>query len=79
MTMMALKFNDSKVTIAGKHQDVLIYRQKQNRIETLVIEGTWLGIADKIGHFQKDQNLIIENGDIILLYTDGTQQKMGCN
>ena len=71
MTMMALKFNDSRVTIAGKHQDVLIYRHKTNSIETIITEGTWLGIADKIGYYQKDQNLVIENGDIILLYTDG--------
>jgi serine phosphatase RsbU (regulator of sigma subunit) len=71
MTMMALKFSDSNVTIAGKHQDVIIYRQKLNTTETITVNGTWLGIADRIGQFQKDQKLEIDIGDIILLFTDG--------
>ncbi|MCK5032287.1 MAG: SpoIIE family protein phosphatase [Calditrichia bacterium] len=71
MTMMALKFNDSNVTVAGKHQDIIIYRQNSNTTETITTKGTWLGISDKISHFQKDYNFVIDSGDIILLFTDG--------
>lgn len=71
MTMMAIKFNGSCMTIAGKHQDVIIYRAASNKTETITTNGTWLGIAKKIGHFQKDQKVQINEGDIILLYTDG--------
>ena len=71
MTMMALKFNESNVTVAGKHQDIIIYRQNSNTTETITTKGTWLGISDKISHFQKDYNFVIDSGDIILLFTDG--------
>jgi serine phosphatase RsbU (regulator of sigma subunit) len=71
MTMMAIKLNGSCMTIAGKHQDIIIYRATSNKTETITTEGTWLGIANKIGHFQKDQKVQICDGDIIMLYTDG--------
>jgi serine phosphatase RsbU (regulator of sigma subunit) len=71
MTMMAIKLNGSCMTIAGKHQDIIIYRATSNKTETITTEGTWLGIANKIGQFQKDQKVQICDGDIIMLYTDG--------
>lgn len=71
VTMMAIKFNGSCMTIAGKHQDIIIYRTATNKTETISTNGTWLGIAEKIGHFQKDRKVQINDGDIILLYTDG--------
>lgn len=71
MTMMALKFNEHSMTVAGKHQDLIIYREDTNRVETIETDGTWLGIARKIGHFQKDLEIPFNEGDILLLYTDG--------
>lgn len=71
MTMMAIKLNGSCMTIAGKHQDIILYRAASNRTETIATKGTWLGIAKKIGHFQKDQKVELQDGDIIMLYTDG--------
>jgi serine phosphatase RsbU (regulator of sigma subunit) len=71
MSMMALKLNESKMSIAGKHQDIIIYRTKTNNTEVISTNGTWLGIADKIGHFQKDTAIELNDGDIILLFTDG--------
>ncbi len=71
MSIMAIKLNESCMTLAGKHQDVIVYRAASNKTETIPTNGTWLGIAKKIGHFQKDQNVAIHEGDIILLYTDG--------
>ena len=71
MTMMAIKFNDSGMTVAGKHQDIIIYRVGSNKTETIGTNGTWLGIAEKIGHYQKDKKVPLAGGDIMLLYTDG--------
>ena len=48
MTMMALKFNESKMTIAGKHQDIIIYRAASNNTEIIATDGTWLGITKNI-------------------------------
>jgi len=71
MTMMAIKFTDVDMTLAGKHQDLIIYRAGANSTEIISTEGTWLGIAEKIGSFQKDHKVQINDGDIIMLFTDG--------
>ena len=74
MTMMAIRFNESKMTIAGKHQDVILYRSALNKTETITINGTWLGITDKIDNYLKDINQDINNGDIVLLFSDGVTE-----
>lgn len=71
MTMMAIKFNGTCMTLAGKHQDIIIYRAASNKTETITTNGTWLGISKNIDHFQKDSKVQINDGDIIMLYTDG--------
>jgi serine phosphatase RsbU (regulator of sigma subunit) len=71
MTMMAIKFADSEMIMAGKHQDIIIYRAASNTTELVTTDGTWLGIAEKIGFYQKDKKVKIEDGDIIMLFTDG--------
>ncbi|TFG99355.1 MAG: LacI family transcriptional regulator, partial [Calditrichales bacterium] len=71
MTMMAMKLNESKLTIAGKHQDIVIYRADKNKTEVIRNKGTWLGISDDIDLFQNDQAVSIQHGDIMVLFTDG--------
>jgi len=71
MTMMAIRFNESQMTIAGKHQDVLIYRYALNKTEVIPTQGTWLGISDDMGKYLNDVTIEINNGDIALLFTDG--------
>jgi len=74
MTLMAIRFNESKMTIAGKHQDLIIYRSALNRTETITVNGTWLGITDKIDNYLKDINENIGDGDIVLLFSDGVTE-----
>jgi sigma-B regulation protein RsbU (phosphoserine phosphatase) len=71
MTMMALRLNQSEMTIAGKHQDLIIYRAALNRIENVTIPGTWLGITDDIKESLTEITVEINTGDIVLLFTDG--------
>ncbi len=71
MTMMAIRLDEDQMTIAGKHQDVLIYRYALNKTEVVSTQGTWLGISDDIGKYLKDITVKMNNGDIVLLFTDG--------
>jgi serine phosphatase RsbU (regulator of sigma subunit) len=71
MTMMALRLNATHLTVAGKHQDLIIYRSALNRTETIPIPGTWLGISEDIKKGLKDVDVQIDRGDIVLLFTDG--------
>ncbi len=71
MTMMAIRLDESEVTLAGKHQDVIIYRSALNKTEVIPTQGTWLGISDDIEEYLDDKTIKINNGDIVLLFTDG--------
>jgi sigma-B regulation protein RsbU (phosphoserine phosphatase) len=71
MTMMALRLGQSEMTIAGKHQDLIIYRSTLNKTETVSIPGTWLGVTDDIKDYLKELTIEINTGDIVLMYTDG--------
>jgi len=74
MTMMAIHLNDSQMIVAGKHQDMIIYRAATDQTETVPTEGTWLGIADNIEKYLKDVSVEIKEGDIVLLFTDGVTE-----
>jgi len=74
MTMMAIRFNESQMSIAGKHQDVIIYRSAFNKTETIPTSGTWLGITDNIDGYLTDIHEKIEAGDIVLLFSDGVTE-----
>jgi len=56
---------------SGLHQDILIYRQRTKKVETIETNGFWIGLVDEIDDLLLDNNLSIEVNDIILLYTDG--------
>ncbi len=71
MTMMAIRLNDSNMTLAGKHQDIIIHRSFMNKTEVVPTQGTWLGISDEIGGYLKDTTVKIDVGDVALLFTDG--------
>ena len=71
MTMMAIHLNGSQITVAGKHQDIIIYRSALNKTEVISTNGTWLGITDNIEKYLTDYTEKIEYGDIVLLFTDG--------
>jgi phosphoserine phosphatase RsbU/P len=71
MTMVVIRLNGSKMTISGKHQDIVIHRSALNRTESIPTRGTWLGITDDIGTYLEEVTASLEQGDIILLFTDG--------
>jgi len=59
------------MTVAGKHQDMIVYRSKQNQSEMIPTNGTWLGVSDNIGKYLEDKTVNFLPGDIVLLFTDG--------
>ncbi len=76
MTLMALRLHNAEMTVAGKHQDLIIYRSASNKTETVSTNGTWLGITDNMGRYLKDTTIQFAPSDIILLFTDGITEAM---
>ena len=74
LTILALKLNGDQVTVSGKHQDILIYRQATGEVEVIKTQGFWLGISKNIGKAFSDTVFTVNTGDVILLYTDGVTE-----
>jgi serine phosphatase RsbU (regulator of sigma subunit) len=62
---------DGKLELAGSHEDPLVYRKRSGRGEFIATQGVWVGILDDIRESTPDQELRLEPGDILVLYTDG--------
>lgn len=64
-------FPDGKFIYSGLHEDIIIYRCESRTVEMIKTNGMWLGIRDDISDFMKNDDLLINKGDTVLLYTDG--------
>jgi phosphoserine phosphatase RsbU/P len=77
MSMICLLWNEdeNEFTFAGGgHGDFLIYRKKTNQIETIFTGGTILGIIPDIERTYSEGKIKLEEGDSILLFTDGVTE-----
>ena len=71
MTLNIVRLDDTSLTLAGKHQDLLIWRAKSQRVETLSYDGCWIGVVpDTIGR-SVDLNVPLEEADMVFFFTDG--------
>jgi len=71
MTVTALCLQGGTVRYAGLHLDLLIYRAASHKVDQIETQGVWVGVTDDIDEILNDSELVLEEGDILLLYTDG--------
>src|SRR5207245_1167770 len=65
---------DGGVTMAGAHEDVVIRRAATGKCELVETRGTWLGGKAEICGI--DQRFALDEGDVMVLYTDGITEAM---
>jgi sigma-B regulation protein RsbU (phosphoserine phosphatase) len=61
---------DGKVVFAGAHEDILL-RRHTGRFEKIRTPGVWLGAKKGIANVTLDTTLSLDEGDLVVLYTDG--------
>ncbi|HEX9305998.1 MAG TPA: PP2C family protein-serine/threonine phosphatase [Anaeromyxobacter sp.] len=76
MTLNVVRLTDHGLTLAGKHQDVLVWRRATRRVETVVNNGCWIGVVDDTRGHVEDQVVPMEEGDVALFFTDGATEAM---
>lgn len=79
MTMTAVRLAAHQVVAAGKHQDLLVYRRKSQTVEAIETPGTWLGVVDDLRGSLDDVAVAMDDGDVLLLYTDGVTEAANKN
>jgi sigma-B regulation protein RsbU (phosphoserine phosphatase) len=74
VTLTLLRYHrDGGVSCAGAHEDILICRA-DGRIEWISPLGTWIGARRKIDTHAIDTHFKLEDGDLMVLYTDGVTE-----
>jgi hypothetical protein len=63
-----------KLTFAGAHEEICVYRQASGKVELVPTPGTWLGAMRDVRKHTVDTELVLAPGDIVLLYTDGVTE-----
>ncbi len=73
MTLNVVRLEPDGFTLAGKHQDVLVWRLGHG-VETVENEGSWVGLAPDLGPIVKDHFVPMGPGDLALFFTDGVTE-----
>jgi sigma-B regulation protein RsbU (phosphoserine phosphatase) len=72
VTLTLLRYRrDGLITFAGAHEEIVVWRAATGRCELVPTPGPWVGAMDDIGEVTVDTRLQLEDGDVVVLYTDG--------
>src|SRR6266542_584790 len=76
MTLNVVRLGERGLTLAGKHQDVLVWRAAARRVETVVNQGCWIGVVEDTRGHVVDEMIAMDEGDVALFFTDGATEAM---
>jgi sigma-B regulation protein RsbU (phosphoserine phosphatase) len=77
VTLTILRYEDGgKLTFAGAHEDLILCRARTGRAELIRSPGTWIGILPEAIDAGQMGHLDLEEGDLLVLYTDGITEAM---
>lgn len=74
MTLNVIRLEDEGLLVAGKHQDLFIWRAATGRVECVSNDGPWIAVVDDVSHSVEDQLVNVNVGDWVLLHTDGVTE-----
>jgi serine phosphatase RsbU (regulator of sigma subunit) len=63
-----------EVRFAGAHEDILVFRN--GRCERIETPGAWLAAVPDVAGMNKDRELQLASGDLLVLLTDGITEAM---
>jgi sigma-B regulation protein RsbU (phosphoserine phosphatase) len=77
VTLALIRYRtNGHLTIAGAHDDILIFRARTGEVEIVTLTGFWAGAIADVAELTVDQYMQLEPGDVVLLYTDGSTEAM---
>jgi serine phosphatase RsbU (regulator of sigma subunit) len=80
MTITAMaSLDDGAFSYSGLHQDIIVYRADTQTVEMLETTGMWFGIIDDLRPMIRDDQLKLDSGDTMLLYSDGVTEAFDAN
>ncbi|WP_437630239.1 SpoIIE family protein phosphatase [Sorangium sp. So ce854] len=74
-TLLLLRYErGGRVTFAGAHDDVIVCRARTRRCVCIPSTGVWVGVLPSIEAMTRDAELVLEDGDVLVLYSDGVTE-----
>lgn len=80
LTLALLDYQPGRLFLSGQHEEVLVVRANGaiERVDTLDL-GFPLGMVEDIADLVNQQQILLEPGDGVVLYTDGITEAEGAN
>jgi DNA-binding LacI/PurR family transcriptional regulator/serine phosphatase RsbU (regulator of sigma subunit) len=76
-TLTLIRYERSgRLLFSGAHDEPLIWRKRTGKCEVVQPPGFWLGAVEDIEAMTQDLEVNIEDGDLLVLYTDGVTEAM---
>ncbi|KYF68598.1 SpoIIE family protein phosphatase [Sorangium cellulosum] len=74
-TLVLLRYErGGRVTFAGAHDDIIVCRASTRRCACIPSSGVWVGVLPSIDAMTRDAELVLEDGDVLVLYSDGVTE-----
>lgn len=68
--------HDGRVRFAGAHEELIVYRAATGTVETFETPGTWVGARRDVSRATVESELMLDEDDMLVLYTDGVTEAM---
>ncbi|MBI3723780.1 SpoIIE family protein phosphatase [bacterium] len=80
LLLMRYDAGTGKIAYTGAgHEHIVVYRARENRVESRKTGGIVLGLMPSIEEHVKEEKLELEVGDMLVLYTDGVTEAIDEN
>ncbi|WP_437323194.1 SpoIIE family protein phosphatase [Sorangium sp. So ce381] len=74
-TLLLLRYErGGRVTFAGAHDDIIVCSARTRRCVCIPSSGVWIGVLPVIDEVTRDAHFVLEDGDILVLYSDGVTE-----
>jgi sigma-B regulation protein RsbU (phosphoserine phosphatase) len=75
VTFSLLRYHrGGRLVYAGAHEEIVIWRKATGEVDTVMTPGTWLGARSDVSDVTTDEEVTLQIGDVMLLYTDGVTE-----
>ncbi|NER98337.1 MAG: AAA family ATPase [Symploca sp. SIO1B1] len=80
LTLSLLEYNEGKLTVSGQHEEIILVRA-EGQVECLDTSelGFPLGLEEEIRDFIDQEQVQLNPGDVVVLYTDGITEAFNIN
>ena len=69
-------YDHGRFVFSGAHLPLIRYKKSTGTLEITETEGAWIGIVDDISGMNKNSHFLLDEGDALLLYTDGITESL---